>query len=158
MPTRLLLIDDDATGLLALSEALRNRLDESVIDTALSAQIALGLLRDNDYHAVVSDLRMAGMDGLALLNQVRERWPDTPVLLMTAAGTMREGEALRSGAISFIEKPVNVDRLTAVLKAVMAKSQMRQAVRKANRESISRLDVDAGRIGLAVDPTLDDRS
>jgi DNA-binding NtrC family response regulator len=111
----------------------------------------LSLLREHDYHAVLSDIRMAGMDGVALLNQIRERWPDSPVILMTAAGHDREGEALCSGAFSFVEKPIDLERLGALLTAAMAKSQLQQRVREANRHSVSAIDVEAQRMGLAID-------
>lgn len=153
MPTRLLLIDDEPSGLLALLEALRQRLHETVIDTAVSAHTALSLLRDNNYHGVLSDIRMAGMDGLTLLNQIRERWPDTPVILMTAAGYDREPEALYNGAFSFVEKPIDLDRLVAVLRAAMAKSELQQRVREANRVSVLNRDSDTPRSGRDVDPS-----
>jgi two-component system response regulator GlrR len=146
MPTRLLLIDDRPADLLALAEALKVRLEETVADTASSGDEALGLLRDNDYHAVLSDIRMAGLDGFALLVEVRERWPDTPVILMTAAGFEREADALSSGAFAFVEKPLDLDRLVTVLKAALEKAQFQQRIRIANRESV---------LGLTVDPRLD---
>jgi DNA-binding NtrC family response regulator len=90
MPARVLLIDDDTAGLRALSQALEPRLDDVAIDTAQDSHAALDFLRDWEYGVVVSDIRMPGMDGLALLNQVRERWPDVPVILMTAMAGARK--------------------------------------------------------------------
>jgi two-component system response regulator GlrR len=158
MPTRLLLIDDEPSGLLALSEALRLRLNDTVIDTATNARQALSLLRDFEYHIVVSDVRMAGLDGLALLNQVRERWPSTPVVLMTAAGCGREAEALISGAFAFIEKPIDLDRFVPILRVAMTKSLLEQRVREANRRSRDHLELEAQRLDLDIDPTLNDQS
>jgi two-component system response regulator GlrR len=139
MPSRMLLIDDDQSGLKALSEALPPRLPETVIDTALDTHAALAFLRAYDYHVVVSDLRMAGLDGLALLNQVRERWPETQVVLVTATGRDREAEALRSGAFALIEKPVDLDHLVSVLQAAMDRKDLHRRVRQANRFSLSKL-------------------
>jgi two-component system response regulator GlrR len=158
MPTRLLLIDDEPAGLLALSEALRLRLNDTVIDTATSTRQALSLLRDFQYHIVVSDIRMAGLDGLALLNQVRERWPGTPVVLMTAAGCSREAEALISGAFAFVEKPIDLDRLIPILRVAMTKSLLEQRVSEANRRSRDHLELEAQRLDLDIDPTLNDPS
>lgn len=156
MPTRLLVIDDEPSGLLALSEALRLHLNETVVDTAASTRMALSLLREFDYHVVVSDIRMAGLDGLALLNQVRERWPDTPVILMTAAAADREAEALISGAFAFIEKPVDLQRLLPILRVAMAKSHMQQRVREANRQS--QLSFETKQLKLDIDPDPDEPS
>jgi two-component system, sensor histidine kinase and response regulator len=140
LPTRLLLVDDEPSFLLALSEALKRQLNETVIDTVLSTEGALLLLREHNYHAIVSDVRMVGMDGLALLNQIRERWPNTPVVLMTGAGTDREAEALSSGAFAFIEKPVDVNRLSRILSVAMEKSLFRQRIAEANRQSLARVE------------------
>jgi DNA-binding NtrC family response regulator len=51
---------------------------------------------------------MAGMDGVALLKQVRERWPQTPVVLITAAARDREAPAIYAGAFAFLEKPLEL--------------------------------------------------
>jgi two-component system, sensor histidine kinase and response regulator len=111
MPSRILLIDDDEATLRALFEALSNLLADVTVDTALDAYDALDFLRGWQYAAVISDIRMPGMDGLALLNQVRERWPEVPVILMTAAGWSHEAQALYDGAFAFLEKPLDVVRL-----------------------------------------------
>jgi DNA-binding NtrC family response regulator len=135
VPNRLLLVDDDPTLLRALSEALYHLLNETVVLTTDSVPAALDLLREHDYHVIVSDLRLVGMDGMALLNQVQERWPDTPVVLMTGTGTSREADALMNGAVSFIQKPVDVHRLVPILEAAMKKCQMRRRLREKNRKS-----------------------
>jgi DNA-binding NtrC family response regulator len=139
MPARILLIDDDAAGLGALSEALRNRLDDVTVDTALESHAALDFLRDWEYSVVISDIWMPGMDGLALLNQVRERWPDVPVILMTAMGWSPEAQALHDGAFAFLEKPLDVARLVPLIQAARAKIELRNRVNAANRASLSHL-------------------
>jgi DNA-binding NtrC family response regulator len=100
-------------------EILQQRLQEAVVETALDAHAALDLLRQNDYHVVISDIRMAGLDGLALLNQVREGWPEVPVSLMTAAGREREREAFEGGAYFFVEKPIDVEIFLVAVKAAI---------------------------------------
>jgi DNA-binding NtrC family response regulator len=139
MPARILLIDDDTAGLRALSEALRNRLDDVTVDTARDSHAALDFLRDWEYSVVISDIRMPGMDGLALLNQVRERWPDVPVILMTAMGWSPEAQALHDGAFAFLEKPVDVERLLSLIQVTRAKAELRNRVNAANRASLSQL-------------------
>jgi DNA-binding NtrC family response regulator len=154
MPARVLLIDDDTAGLRALSQALEPRLDDVAIDTAQDSHAALDFLRDWEYGVVVSDIRMPGMDGLALLNQVRERWPDVPVILMTAMGWSPEAQALHDGAFAFLEKPIEVERLVALIQAATAKAELRNRVKDANRQSIHHLDLEASRLDLGVDPSL----
>ena len=139
MPTRLLLIDDDAAGLRALSDALAHRLEDTTIDTARDSHAALDFLRDWEYGLVVSDIRMPGMDGVALLNQVRERWPNVPVILMTAMGWSREAQAMHDGAFAFLEKPIDVERLVSLIDAAKSKTELRSRVKDANRQSMSNL-------------------
>ncbi|MBP9712228.1 MAG: sigma-54-dependent Fis family transcriptional regulator [Sterolibacterium sp.] len=67
---------------------------------------ALQRLAREDYHMVVSDLRMSPMDGLELLHEIRNRWPGLPVLLMTAFGDVDKAvAAMRGGACDFMMKP-----------------------------------------------------
>jgi two-component system, sensor histidine kinase and response regulator len=139
MPARVLLIDDDRAGLDALSEALRSRLDDATVDTACDSHAALDLLREWEYNVVISDIRMPGMDGLALLNQVRERWPDVPVIVMTAMGWSPEAQALYDGAFAFLEKPIDVERLISLIQAARAKAELRKRVNVANRASLAQL-------------------
>jgi DNA-binding NtrC family response regulator len=139
MPSRLLIIDDDPSGLMAMAEAFRQRLPETMVDTASNTRTALSLLRETPYHLVISDIRMNELDGMTLLNQVRERWPEIPVILMTAAGLDREAEALVSGAFAYIEKPIDVARLVPIAQAAMEKCEMRRRVLQANNQSLRHL-------------------
>src|SRR5205823_11592348 len=78
--------------------------------TADSATAALDRIAARDYDAIVTDIKMPGMDGLALLAEIRTRRPDTPTLIITGHG---ENElvvhALRGGACDFIQKPIDRD-------------------------------------------------
>jgi DNA-binding NtrC family response regulator len=139
MITRILLIDDDPACLMALGEGLVQRLRNVALTTARDCQTALSLLSEKVYHAVISDIRMAGLDGLVLLRQVRERWPQIPVVLITAAERGREEEALYGGAFAFIEKPIDLDYFVSVLQAAMAKTDLHDRIKEANRQSLSKL-------------------
>jgi DNA-binding NtrC family response regulator len=152
MPARILLIDDDAATLRALFEALGTRLPDIAVDTARESHVALDFLRGWQYAVVISDIRMPGMDGLALLNQIRERWPEVPVILMTAMGWSQEAQALYDGAFAFLEKPLDVERLASLIQAAKAKAELRSRVKDANRTSVSRFDLEGS--GLDLDPSL----
>src|SRR5260370_314211 len=91
---RVLVVDDDAALLQALPEALHLRLPELVVDTCDEALEALRRIAEVDYDAIISDIKMPGMDGLALLEQVHAIRPSTPTLLITGHG---EPELLASG-------------------------------------------------------------
>jgi CheY-like chemotaxis protein len=65
---------------------------------------------------ILSDINMPGMDGLSLLREVKQRWPDMPVMMVTAYGDEeRRRRANEFGAIEFITKPVDFDHLKAQL-------------------------------------------
>src|SRR2546425_1278208 len=113
---RVLIVDDDAALLQALPEALRLRMREVTVDTADSAAAALDRIAARDYDAIVTDIKMPGMDGFALLAQIHARRPDTPILMITGHGEYDLAvRALRGGAYDFMEKPIDRDDFVAAL-------------------------------------------
>jgi PAS domain S-box-containing protein len=113
---RILLVDDDTALLDALPQALRLRMNGIEIDTSETAVEALERIRDIDYDAIVSDIKMPGMDGLALLNEIRELRPATPTLMITGHGERDLAvQALRGGAYDFVQKPIDRDYFVASL-------------------------------------------
>src|SRR5207237_8300693 len=88
-----------------------------------------------DYDAIVTDIKMPGMDGLALLAEIRTRRPDTPTLIITGHG---ENElivgALRGGACDFIHKPIDRDYLVTALQRAMA---TREASRRVKEQQLA---------------------
>lgn len=84
--------------------------------TAEGAEAALALIRERVPAMVVSDIRMPGEDGIALLRRTREAHPALPFLLVTAYADVRSAvEALRLGAVDYLEKPVDLDELLAAV-------------------------------------------
>ena len=101
---RILLVEDDR----ALREALADTLALGGYDylEAADGVAALALLQKESVAMVVSDVNMPGMDGHALLRSLRERFPQLPVLLMTAYGTVQNAvTAMREGAVDYLVKP-----------------------------------------------------
>src|SRR5256885_2194278 len=99
------------------------------VETADSAAAALERIAAEDYDAIVTDIKMPGMDGLALLAEIRTRRPDTPTLIITGHG---ENElvvrALRGGACDFIQKPIDRGYFVAALyRAISAHARNRRA-------------------------------
>lgn len=126
---RVLIVDDDAALLQALPRTLRLRLEPVIVDTYDSAQAALQRLATTDYDAIVSDIKMPGLDGLALLEAIQTVRPDTPTLLITGHGEHDLAiQALRGGAFDFIQKPVERDYFVASLKRAIQVRQLRRQV------------------------------
>lgn len=90
---------------------------------AVNGADALEQISVNDFDAVVTDLRMQEMDGLSLLREIHVRWPDLPVILITAFGSIETAvEAVKEGASNFIPKPFKMQALKAIVdKAVEQK-------------------------------------
>jgi two-component system, sensor histidine kinase and response regulator len=125
----ILIVDDDVALLLALPQALYLRMDGMKVDTSDSAQEALGLIQEHDYDAIISDIKMPGMDGLVLLEKIKELRPETPTLLITGHGEENLAiQALRGGAYDFIQKPIERDYLVAALQRAIQTHQLRRQV------------------------------
>jgi two-component system, OmpR family, phosphate regulon sensor histidine kinase PhoR len=125
---RILIVDDDHSLLEALPQTIRLRMDGIQIDTSETAAGALERLREVDYDAIVTDIKMPGMDGLALLEAIQDVRPRTPTLLITGHGEQDLAvQALRGGAYDYIAKPIDRDYFVASLeRAIQLKSLDRQ--------------------------------
>ena len=126
---RVLLVDDDPALLEALPETIRLRLPGTSVDTRISAAPALEQITAVDYDAIVSDIKMPGTDGLALLAQVRAIRPDTPVLLITGHGEHDLAiRSLRAGAYDYVQKPIDRDYFAASLGRAIQVRQLRRQI------------------------------
>jgi len=111
---RVLVVDDEVNARTALAELLRD--EGYVIESAGDAFKALSKLSDFAPDLVLTDLKMPGMDGLALLDKLRADDPDLPVIVMTAFGEVETAvRAMRAGARDCLAKPVNVGELSVVV-------------------------------------------
>jgi DNA-binding NtrC family response regulator len=125
-----LIVDDDLALLQALPEALRIRIDGLTVDTADSAAAALDQITARDYDAIVTDIKIPGMDGLELLAEIRTHRPDTPTLMITGYGEHDlVVQALRAGAYDFIRKPIDRDYFVASLRRAMDKRALSRRVK-----------------------------
>jgi len=107
---KILIVDDDPSLLRLLSIRLSAAGYE--VESAASAKIALGTLQNFIPEVVISDLRMEGMDGMALFEQIRIQHPNIPVVIMTAHGTIPDAiNATKQGVFSFLTKPFESQEL-----------------------------------------------
>ena len=131
---RVLIVDDDPALLQALPETLRLRAGGLAVDTCDSASAALDRIATTDYDAIISDIKMPGMDGLALLAEVRALRPDTPTLLITGHGEHSLAvQALRGGAYDFIQKPIDREYFVASLNRAIQTRQLSRRVKELDR-------------------------
>jgi DNA-binding NtrC family response regulator len=115
----LLVEDDDATR---KGIAMFLRAEGHEVTAASGGSEAFAALRREPHDLVVSDIRMPGMDGLTLLERLREGGNAMPVLMMTAYATVQEAvRALQAGADDYLTKPLNLDELTVRVQHLAAK-------------------------------------
>ncbi|GAB4254262.1 MULTISPECIES: sigma 54-interacting transcriptional regulator [Deferrisoma] len=119
-PARHLLVVDDDRDLLKLL-ALRLKAAGFRVTTAASGEEALAALAADAPDLVITDLRMDGMDGMALYDAIRERHPSLPVIILTAHGSIPEAvEATRRGVFGFMTKPFDGRELVAEVRRALA--------------------------------------
>lgn len=125
----ILIVDDDAALLQALPQVVDLRMKNVQVETTDSAQHALERIKEYDFDAVISDIKMPGMDGIELLSHVRELRPDTPVLLITGHGDHGLAiKAIRGGAYDYILKPIDRDAFVNALQRAIQTRQLRRKV------------------------------
>ena len=113
----ILVVDDDKNTREGLARALRPQYDVLLAESAERALIALS---DTPVDVMLSDVRMPGMDGLALLQRAIARTPPPICIMLTAYGNVETAvEAMKRGACDFLTKPVNLDHLDMLLQRAL---------------------------------------
>lgn len=112
---RVLFVDDEASVLDGISRALFDIDDDWEVETALGGQEALAFLAEETVDVVVSDMRMPGMDGAALLREVHDRYPGTARIVLSGHSEMEGAVRAASVAHQFLSKPCNGQVLVAVI-------------------------------------------
>ncbi len=136
MAEKVLLVDDEQDFLETLAERMRTR--GMNVSTTTSAADAVKMAEAESYDAVVLDLKMPGMDGLEVLSAMKEKNPDIQVILLTGHATLEKGiEAMKLGAMDFIEKPADIKVLTEKIK--QAQSQKMILVEKRLQQKIKKI-------------------
>jgi two-component system NtrC family response regulator len=130
----ILIVDDEKNYPLILSAVLEEEGFEPL--TANSGSEALEILKNSDVDLVLTDMKMPSMDGIELLEHVKTKDPDLPVIMMTAYGTVEKAvEAMHKGAYHYIMKPfeneslvIYVKKAIAMYRVVKENRQLRDAV------------------------------
>jgi DNA-binding NtrC family response regulator len=135
MTEKVLLVDDEEEFVETLAERMRNRGME--VSTTNSGADALELVDDETFDVVVLDLKMPGIDGLEALKRIKKRRPDIQVVLLTGHATVEQGvEAIKEGALEFLEKPIDLTSLTDTIhrakatKMVLVENETRERIKE----------------------------
>ena len=120
----ILVVDDDQSIATAFERFLRH--EGHVCIVASNVEDAMRLVGERDPDLVVMDIRMPGVDGLQALQQLRSRYPDIYVVMMTAYGTSQTSiDAIRAGAFEYLTKPLDLEQLRTVIRHALAARRSR---------------------------------
>jgi len=135
-PTKVLIVDDEQEFAAALSERLEAR--GFRVDTAATGDDAAKKVQDRGYDAILLDLVMPGMDGIETLKRLLQVRPELQIILLTGHATLEKGiQAVKLGALDFLEKPADFDQLLQRIEA--AKSNRLALVEKKCEDTIEQL-------------------
>ena len=126
MPQRVLVIDDELDMLMLLRMIIEDNTDYEV-ETTNNPSEALKMIRENEYDLIISDLKMPGMDGLELCDEVREIDKDLPLIMITAYGSLETSEeAMKKGVADFITKPFRKDSILFTMNRVLELARIKR--------------------------------
>ena len=124
--SKVLLVDDEPRILLLLQSLLKTNKYE--VETARDGNAALEIVRTKDVDIVVTDLRMAPMDGMELFREIKRLRPSMPVILLTAYASVETAiEAMKEGMFDYLTKPFKVDDILSCLSRAVEKVKKHEA-------------------------------
>jgi two-component system response regulator HydG len=142
-PLRVLVIDDDRFHAETVAEVLEKVGDQ--VTVATSGKAGADAIDRDEFDVVLTDLRMSGIDGLAIVRKTREEQPDAEVVVMTGFGDVKTAvEAMKLGALHYLQKPLDM----AEVRAIVQKAGERRQLARANRDLRRQLDEKFGFEGV----------
>ncbi len=123
-PKHLLLVEDETPLRQAIAEQLGDR--GYLVEQADSGETALARLSEFAFDVIVTDLRLPGIDGSAVVDAAVERYPDIVAIVVTGYGTVKDAVgAIKRGAWDFVSKPFHIDELTHVLDSALEQRRLK---------------------------------
>src|SRR3989454_9181990 len=120
----LLIVEDEAPLRQAIAEQLADRGYQ--VEQADSGEAAIARLADFAFDIIVTDLRLPGVDGAAVVEAAVGRYPDIIAIVVTGYGTVKDAvEAIKRGAWDFVSKPFQIDELTHVLESALEQRRLK---------------------------------
>jgi DNA-binding NtrC family response regulator len=136
MSEKVLLIDDEKDFINTLAERMKTRGMD--VSTSTSPVEALKKVEQESFDAIVLDLMMPEMDGIETLAALKEKNPELQIILLTGHATVKKGiEAMKLGALDFLEKPIDLKVLSEKIKKAQAKKMI--LVEKRTEEKIKQI-------------------
>jgi DNA-binding NtrC family response regulator len=134
MPGKILIIDDEPDMLDMLDMIITDKTSHEVVTTFNPLEVK-DILSPGDFNLVITDLKMPSMDGLEVIETVKKLDNDTPVIVITAFGTIEAAEdAVRRGAYDFITKPFRKEQILVAIERALAWQKLIQENRALKRQ------------------------
>ncbi len=128
---RVLVVDDEPDFLKLISRRLTKRNVD--VDVANNGQEALQFMAKNPVNVVILDVRMPGLSGIETLKEIRRRYRDTSVIMLTGHGSVQSGiEGISHGAYDYILKPFLIDDLLERIRAANEHAELKRQSRGAS--------------------------
>jgi len=125
MPSKVLLVDDEKEFVLTLSERLQIR--DMGTAVVYDGKSALDLVHNDAPEVMIIDLKMPAIDGMEVLKQVKQTWPEIEVIVLTGHGSEQDKKkCMDLGAFTYMQKPVDINLLSKFLKKAIEKIRTNQ--------------------------------
>ena len=122
---KILIVDDERNILRMLKKFLSKAGYD--VETARNYEEALSKLQTMGFNLVLSDMRLPGKSGLDLLRYIKQSFPDLPVIIITAYGSIENAvEAMKEGASNYLTKPIEIDEMLAIIRHTLINKGVRQ--------------------------------
>lgn len=119
---RILVVDDDETVRRSYLRSLQSV--SCKVASASNGEEALQTMEQNPFDVVLLDMRMPGLDGLSVLRTIKQKWPDSEVVIITGYPTVESAkEAVRLGAYDYVSKPVGPQDVINVADGAITRKQ-----------------------------------
>ena len=133
MEAKVLLVDDEKDFLESMSERMRLRGMDVI--TSSSAKEALEVIENDVFDAIILDIQLPEMDGMAVLKKIKTKHPEAQVILLTGHASLEKGvEAIKIGASDYLEKPADMEALSKKIKEAKATKML--IVRKQELDNV----------------------
>ncbi len=124
---KVLIVDDEEDMIWSLQKNLNNDNLQVDISIASSGEEAMAFLEQKNVDLVVTDIKMPGMSGIELLLEVKKRFSQTGVIVMTAfPSPERKTEAMENGSLNYLEKPFDINELREIISSALNKGDLFQ--------------------------------
>ncbi|GAI09121.1 unnamed protein product, partial [marine sediment metagenome] len=132
-PAKILVVDDEVNLLQSLSDVLKKK--GYSVATAQNGLEALKKLKERYFNMAIVDFKMPKMGGMELLEVMKERYPQTPVVILTGYGTIKSAvDTMKKGAYNYLIKPFSPDEILLIANKIMEEENLREENRFLRQE------------------------